>query len=238
MATSHIKAEKGDFAKTVLFPGDPLRAKYIANNFLSNVKEVTNIRNVLGYTGTYNEKSISIMASGMGIPSCSIYATELINSFGVENIIRIGTAGGIPKSNLRLNDIVLAMGACTDSNVNRIRFNDFDFAAVCDFNILHTAYMLAKEKNIDVKVGNCFTSDYFYTANPERYSVLSTLGVLCIEMEAAGLYGVAHEHKANAMAILTITDLLDSEEKLTSKEREIGLNTMIELSLDTAVKLS
>lgn len=237
MSTSHINAKKGDFAKTVLFPGDPLRAKYIANNFLSNPKEVTNVRNVLGYTGTYNGTSISVMASGMGIPSCSIYATELINNFGVENIIRIGTAGGLPKSNLKLNDIVLAMGACTDSNVNRIRFNDFDFAAVCDFNILHTAYMLANEKNIKVKVGNCFTSDYFYTSNPERYKVLSKLGVLCIEMEAAGLYGVAYEHKANAIAILTITDIIESEEKLTSIERETGLNNMVELSLETAIKL-
>ena len=240
MSTPHIHAKKGDFAKTVLFPGDPLRAKYIAENFLSNIKEVTNVRNILGYTGSYKGKEVSVMASGMGIPSCSIYAVELITKFEVENLIRIGTAGGLPSSNLKLNDVVIALGACTDSNVNRIRFNDFDFAATCSFKLLHKAYHIAKENNIDAKVGNCFTSDYFYSSNPERYNVLNKLGVLCVEMEAAGLYGVAHEYKANALAILTISDLIgkpELNEQLTTQERQTGLNTMITLALDCAIKL-
>lgn len=240
MSTPHIKANNGDFAETVVFPGDPLRAKYIAENFFTDAKLVTSVRNTLGYTGVYKGKRLSVMSSGMGIPSASIYATELITKFGVKNLIRLGTAGGLVSANVQLNDIVIALGACTDSNANRIRFNDFDFAATCNYHLLQTVVDTANSSKIKYTVGNVFTSDFFYPSNPQRYEVVSKLGVLCLDMETAGLYGLAHEYKAKAIAIYTISDMVGNSKhtaQLTPEEREQGLNTMITLGLDSAIKL-
>ncbi|MGV3278787.1 purine-nucleoside phosphorylase [Rickettsiales bacterium LUAb2] len=240
MTTPHINAKANDFAETVLLPGDPLRAKYVAENFLENITQVNSIRNVLGYTGTYKGKKVSVMATGMGIPSCSIYATELIKFYGVKNLIRIGTAGAYPDSGSNLSDVIIASGACTDSRVNRLRFNDFDFAAIANFDLVNAAFNTAKQTNVAVKIGNCFTSDYFYTPKQlNMKEILNNMGVLCVEMEAAGLYGVAFEHKAKALAILTISDIIGGSEDqiLTAEQRQTGLNKMITLALDTAISL-
>ena len=230
MATPHINAKLGDFASTVLFPGDPLRAKYIADNFLKNVKEVTNIRNMLGFTGEYNHKQISVMGSGMGIPSCSIYAKELITEYKVQNIIRIGTAGGLKTA--KLNDIVLVQGASTDSNVNRSRLKGFDYSATSSFKLLLSAYNAAIKKNIPITVGNCFSSDYFYNPLTDLIDYLDKMQILCIEMEAAGLFGVAAEYNANALAILTISDEIRTHKSISAEERQTKLNNMIEIALN------
>lgn len=234
MTTPHINANKTDFAESVLFPGDPLRAKFIAENFLTNIKEITNVRNMLGFTGEYKGKRLSIMGSGMGIPSCSIYATELIKTYGVKNIIRIGTAGGFKK--VKIRDIVIAVGACTDSNVNRQRFHGFDFAATANFHLVTAAYKAAKNNNINVKIGNCFSTDLFYTPSAHQHIIQTCddMGILCVEMESAGLYGVAAEFGANAVSILTISDHLHTKESLSSEERQNTFKDMIKIGLEIA----
>lgn len=232
MATPHINAEKGDFAKTVLLPGDPLRAKYIAETFLENVKQVTDVRNILGFTGTYKGKEISVMGSGMGIPSASIYATELITEYGVENIIRVGTCGAVSKD-VKVLDVIIGMGACTDSKVNRMRFGGHDFAAIADYGLLRKAVDAAEDAGISVKVGNIFSADLFYTPAPEMFDTLENLNVLGVEMEAAGLYGVAAEFGAKALTILTVSDHIRTGEKTTSEERQTSFNEMIIVALDS-----
>lgn len=237
MTTAHINAKSGDFAKTILLPGDPLRAKYIADNFLEDVKQVNSVRNMFGFTGMYKGKEISTMGTGMGIPSCSIYTKELITEYNVENLIRVGTAGAFADSGLELKDVVLASGACTDSNVNRLRFHNLDYAATASFSLLHKAYHIAKKAEIKTVVGNCFSSDYFYHPLADKTEeVIKKMKVLCIEMEAAGLYGTATEYGANALAILSISDIIgDKKQELTAEERQNSLNTMITLALDTAI---
>lgn len=232
MATPHINAEKGDFAKTVLLPGDPLRAKYIAETFLEDVKQVTDVRNILGFTGTYKGKKVSVMGSGMGIPSASIYATELIKEYGVENIIRVGTCGAVSKD-VKVLDVIIGMGACTDSKVNRMRFEGHDFAAIADYGLLRKAVDAAEEAGISVKVGNVFSADLFYTPNPEMFDTLEKLNVLGVEMEAAGLYGVAAEFGANALTILTVSDHIRTGEVTTAQERQTSFNEMIIVALDS-----
>lgn len=193
MATPHIHAPEGAFAETVLMPGDPLRAKHIADTFLQDVVCVNTVRNMFGYTGTYQGKKVSVLGSGMGIPSMSIYATELVKFYGVKNIIRIGSCGGLPLD-VKVRDVVIAMGASTDSNVNRNRLGgNLDFAALADYGLLERAVAAARAKSIDVKVGNLFTSDLFYNPDPTLFDRLEKYGVLGVEMEAAGLYGVAAE---------------------------------------------
>lgn len=231
MATIHINAAKGAFAETLLFPGDPLRAKYIAENFLEAAKEVTNVRNMLGYTGTYKGKPVSVMGSGMGIPSCSLYAKELITEYGVKNIIRIGTAGGLKGTQLK--DMVIAISASTDSNVNRSRLLGYDFAPAADFILAKKAYEEAERKKYKTIVGSCFSSDYFYHPVDNLLDQMEKMGILCIEMEAAGLFGTAKEYGANALAILTISDHIRTGAAMTSEERQIGLNHMIEVALET-----
>ncbi|MFL1780556.1 Purine nucleoside phosphorylase DeoD [Candidatus Hepatincolaceae symbiont of Richtersius coronifer] len=233
MSTAHINAQSGYFAETVLLPGDPLRAKFIAEKYLKSFKEVTNVRNMLGFTGEYQGKRISVMGSGMGVPSASIYATELIKNYGVKNIIRVGSAGGLKGSNL--NDIILASGASTNSSVNRQRLSGYDFAAVPDFYLLNKAYNAALANNIGVKVGNCFTTDLFYNPNLNFSSLLEKMNILCVEMEAAGLYGLAHEHGAKALTILTISDLFNSKEELSAKERENTFFHATEIALSCAI---
>lgn len=234
--TPHINAPAGAFAKTVLMPGDPLRAKYIADNFLENPKLVTDVRNMLGYTGEYQGKPISVMGSGMGIPSISIYAKELITEYGVENIIRIGSCGAI-SDNIKLMDVVMAMGASTDSAVNRSRFANTDFAMIADFNLLSLAVDAAKKQGANYHVGNLYSSDLFYSSDESRYDLMEKYGILGVEMEAAGLYGVATEYGAKALAMMTVTDHIRQGLHLTAEERQETLNEMIKLTLEAVSHL-
>jgi purine-nucleoside phosphorylase len=231
MATPHINAPEGAFAETVLMPGDPLRAKHIADTFLQDVECVNTVRNMFGYTGTYQGKKVSVLGSGMGIPSMSIYATELVKFYGVKNIIRIGSCGGLPLE-VKVRDVVIAMGASTDSNVNRNRLGgNLDFAALADFGLLERAVAAARAKNIDVKVGNLFTSDLFYNPDPTLFDRLEKYGVLGVEMEAAGLYGVAAEFGIKALAIMTVSDHIRTGEALSAELRQTSFNEMVEIAL-------
>lgn len=230
MATPHINAERGDFADVVLMPGDPLRAKYIAETFLENAIEVNNVRGMLGFTGTYKGRRISVMGHGMGIPSCSIYTKELITEFGVKKIIRVGSCGAV-RHDVKLRDVVIGMGACTDSKVNRMRFKDHDFAAIADFDLLRHAVDAANARGANVRVGNLFSADLFYTPDPHMFDVMEKYGILGVEMEAAGIYGVAAEFGAKALAICTVSDHIRTQEQTTSAERQTTFNEMIEIAL-------
>ncbi|OTA21466.1 purine nucleoside phosphorylase [Xenorhabdus beddingii] len=232
MATPHINAEMGDFADVVLMPGDPLRAKYIAETFLEEARQVNNVRGMLGFTGTYKGRRISVMGHGMGIPSCSIYAKELITEFGVKKIIRIGSCGAVSED-VKIRDIVIGMGACTDSKVNRLRFKDHDFAAIADFDLVRNAVDAAKAKNINTRVGNIFSADLFYTPDPQMFDVMEKYGILGVEMEAAGIYGVAAEFGAKALAICTVSDHIRTGEQTTAEERQNTFNDMIEIALES-----
>ncbi len=236
MATPHINAAEGAFAKTVLMPGDPLRAKYIAETFLEDAQEVTNVRNMFGYTGTYKGVRVSVMGSGMGIPSASIYYKELITEYGVENLIRVGSCGAI-STDVKLRDVVIGMGACTDSKVNRMRFKDHDFAAICDFHLLEKSVAAARTANVSVKIGNLFSTDLFYGPDPSMFDVMEKHQILGIEMEAAGLYGVCAELGANGLAICTVSDHIRTGEALDSEQRQLSFNEMITVALEAAIAL-
>ncbi len=234
MATPHISAEKGDFAPSILLPGDPLRAKHIADNYLSDIKQVNAVRNMLGYTGTYEGVPISVMGTGMGIPSASIYAKELVTEYDVERLVRVGSCGGI-LSSIELRDVILAVGACTDSTVNRIRYGGFDFAATADFWLLRAASDAAAARGIEVKVGNVHSEDLFYNPDREAFDRMEAMGVLAVEMEAAGLYGVAAEFGARALTICTVSDHVRTGAATSSDERQETFNEMVEIALE-AVK--
>lgn len=235
MATPHINAEPGDFAPSVLLPGDPLRAEHIARTFLDDVRQVNDVRNMLGFTGTYDGLEVSVMGSGMGIPSSSIYATELVEDFGVEHLVRVGSCGAV-QPDLALRDVVIAAGACTDSSVNRTRYGGMDFAAIADPQLLVAAIQAAQDVDLDVSVGNIHSADLFYTPDPEVFQTMRSMGVLAVEMEAAGLYGIAAEHGAKALTICTVSDHILREERTSSEERETTFDDMVRLALET-VKL-
>lgn len=230
MATPHINAPEGAFAPTVLMPGDPLRAKHIAETFLTDPVCVNTVRNMFGYTGTYKGKPVSVLGSGMGVPSMSIYATELVKFYGVKNIIRIGSCGALPLD-VKVRDVVIGMGASTDSSVNRNRLGGLDFAAIASFELLEKAVGAARAKNINVKVGNVFTSDLFYNPSETLFDTLEKYGVLAVEMEAAGLYGVAAEYGINALAIFTVSDHIRTGEALSAELRQTSFNEMVEVAL-------
>jgi purine-nucleoside phosphorylase len=232
MATPHIEAAPNDFAKTVLMPGDPLRAKFIAENFLDDAKCVTRVRNMFGYTGTYKGQPISVMGSGMGIPSVSIYATELYKDYGVENIIRIGSCGAV-RDDIKVRDVIVGMAASTDSNVNRMRLNQCDFAASADFGLLQKVANTADKLNKKIHVGNIFTADLFYTPQPEMFALMEKYGILAVEMEAAGLYGVAAEYGKKALCVLTVSDHIKTGEQTSADERETTFKDMMELTLES-----
>ncbi len=234
MPTPHINAQPGDFADTVLMPGDPLRAEHIANTFLAGARRVTDVRNVWGYTGTYQGKRVSVLAHGMGIPSCSIYATELVREYGVTTMIRVGSCGALAPD-VKLGDVLIAMGASTDSKVNRLRFLDHDFAAIADFGLVERAVAAARARKVPVRVGNVFSSDLFYSPQTQMFDVIEHMGVLGVEMEAAGLYGVAAEHHVKALAILTVSDHIRRHEHLSSDERRTTFDAMIGIALDAAI---
>lgn len=230
--TPHINAKFGDFADVVLMPGDPLRAKFIAEKFLTKAVEVTNVRGMLGYSGEYQGRRVSVMGHGMGIPSASIYITELYKFYDVKSIIRVGSCGAISRD-VKLRDIVIAMGASTDSNVNRMRFNQYDLAACADYGLLENAVNAARKANIPVRVGNIFTTDLFYHPDLTMLDMLEKHGVLGIEMEAAGIYGVAAELGKKAVAICTVSDHIRTGEALSSDLRQTSFNEMIEVALQS-----
>ena len=236
MATPHIGAEKGQIAETILLPGDPLRAKYIAETFLEDVVQYNNVRGMLGFTGTYKGKRISVQGTGMGIPSIGIYSHELISEFGVKNLIRIGTAGSY-QEDLKLRDVVIAMSASTDSAINKLRFNGADYAPTANADMVFKAYEIAKEKGMNVKAGNVFTSDTFYGDNPEAWKKWAKFGVLCVEMETAQLYTTAAKLGAKALTLLTISDSFITSEVTTAEERQTTFNDMIVVALETAISL-
>jgi purine-nucleoside phosphorylase len=234
MTTPHISAAPGDFAEVVLMPGDPLRARYIATRFFENAKEVTAVRNMLGYTGTFRGNRLSVMAHGMGIPSISIYATELIKSYGARVLMRVGSCGAL-SLNVKLRDVIVALGAGTDSRVNRLRFRDHDFPAVADFTLARRAVEAAERLGRHVRTGSVFTSDFFYTpVEAQQLEMLERMGMLAIEMEVAGLYGLAAEYGVRALALLTVSDHLLTGEHLTPAERQTTFDEMIEVALEVA----
>ena len=227
----HIGAKEGEIASTVLLPGDPLRAKYIAENFLTDTICYNEIRGMYGYTGTYKEKRVSIQGTGMGIPSVSIYLNELITSCKAKNLIRIGSCGSM-QPDIKIRDVVLAMSASTDSHINKIRFNGMDYAPTANFNLLKKAYDIALEKEISVKVGSVLTTDTFYHDDPDSWKHWANYGVLAVEMETAALYTLAAKFKVNALSILTVSDSLVTKEETTSEERQKTFNQMVEVALE------
>ena len=236
MPTPHNSAVKGDFAKTVLMPGDPLRAKFIAENFLEDAKLVNNVRGIQGYTGTYKGVPVSVMASGMGIPSIGIYSYELFTQYGVENIMRVGSAGAMVPE-LNLYDIVLGMGACTNSNYADQYELPGTFAPIASYKILKECAKVAEEKGLDVKVGNLFSSDVFYNDRADVTEKWQKMGVLAVEMEAAALYMNAARTGKNALAMCTISDSLITHQETTAEERQNNFTQMMELALETAIRL-
>jgi len=233
--STHIGAKQGDIAETILLPGDPLRAKYIAENFLENPVCYNEVRGMLGYTGTYKNERISVQGTGMGIPSISIYVNELIEEYDVKKLIRVGTCGAIQKD-VKVRDVILAQGATTDSQVNRMVFGGIDFAPLADFELLKNAYQVGLDKNLNLRVGNVFTSDSFYRENSlELLGKLADYQVLGVEMEATALYTLAAKFNRQALAILTVSDHVLTGEETSAEERQTTFNEMIEVALDTAI---
>lgn len=231
--TPHIGAKAGEIAKTVLMPGDPLRAKFIAETFLEDVVQFNLVRNMFGYTGTYKGKRISVMGSGMGMPSIGIYSYELFNFYGVDNIIRIGTAGSM-NENVKVRDVVVALGASTNSNYAAQYCLPGTFAPIASFDLASAAVKSAKEKNINAVVGNILSSDTFYCADQTATEKWISMGILAVEMEAAALYMNAAQAKKNALCLLTISDSLITGESLSAEERQLSFTDMMEIALEIA----
>ena len=236
MSTPHNAASPGDFAKTVLMPGDPLRAKFIADTFLEGAKLVNNVRGIQGYTGAYKDTPVSVMASGMGMPSIGIYSYELYSLYGVENIMRIGSAGAISEK-LKLRDVVAAQGACTNSNFAHQYGLPGLFAPIADFTLLETAVAVAREMGVEMPVGNLLSSDTFYDASNSTMK-WAEMGVLAVEMEAAGLYMTAARLGKRALAICSISDSIVTGEELSASDRQTTFTTMMKIALETAVKMA
>jgi purine-nucleoside phosphorylase len=231
MTTPHINAVAGAFAETVLLPGDPARARHIAVNLLQDAEQVTDVRNMLGFTGSWRGHRVSVMGSGMGIPSCSIYATELVREYGVRRLIRVGTCGAT-RADVQLGDVVVALGASTDSRVNRLRFGGHDFAALASFDLVRRVADAARVAGIAARIGNVFSTDLFYHPDPAIFDLLDRYGVLGVEMEAAGLYGVAAELGVEALAVLAVSDHIRRKQAMTPAQRETGLDAMVRVVLD------
>ncbi|MHB0755091.1 purine-nucleoside phosphorylase [Polaribacter sp. M15] len=229
----HIEAKQGEIAETVLLPGDPMRAKWIVDFFLTDIVKYNDVRGMLGFTGTYKGKRISVQGTGMGIPSTLIYAHELINDYGVKNLIRVGSAGSYQKQ-VKIRDIVIAMAASTNSGLNTIRFNGADYAPTASFSLFQKAVKVAENQGIPIKAGNILSSDEFYADDFDSYKKWADYGVLCVEMETNGLYTIAAKHNVNALSILTISDSLVTGERTSAEEREITFKEMIEIALELA----
>jgi len=230
----HIGAKPGDIAETILLPGDPLRAKYIAETFLEGATCYNNVRGMLGFTGTYKGKRVSVQGTGMGVPSISIYVNELMQSYDVQNLIRVGTCGAI-QEDIKVRDVILAMSASSDSQTNRLLFNQIDFAPTANFDLLHKAYQAATSRNLSVKVGNIFTSDSFYRESMDLYKKLAGYQVLAVEMESSALYTLAAKYKRNALSVLTVSDHILTGEETSADERQTTFNEMIEVALEAVL---
>ena len=230
----HINAKKGDIADTILLPGDPLRAKYIAETFLEDVVQYNEVRNMFGYTGTYKGKRISVQGTGMGVPSISIYVTELMAEYDVQKLIRVGTCGSIHKD-VKVRDVILAQSASTDSKMNEIIFNGINFAPTANFDLLLKAYNAGIEKGLNLKVGNVFTEDVFYNEHAE-HEKWAQYGILALEMESSALYTLAAKFGRQALSILTVSDHLLTGEVTSSEERQLTFNDMIVVALDAAIQ--
>jgi purine-nucleoside phosphorylase len=229
----HIGAKQGQIAPTILLPGDPLRAKHIAESMLEDVILFNEVRGMLGYTGRYKDKRVSVMGSGMGMPTLSIYVNELIRDYQVKTLIRVGTCGAL-QPDLKIGDIVLAMTASTDSQMNKLRFNGMDYAPAASFELLLKAYQVAQERGIDVRVGGMLSGDTFYSDNPDWWKIWAEYGALVVEMETSALYTLAAKFKADALSILTVSDSLVTREEATAQQREQGFTRMAEIALEIA----
>ena len=229
-----MNAAAGDFADTVLMPGDPLRAQYIADSYLDDARRVTDVRNMWGFTGSYKGRPVSVMAHGMGIPSASIYCTELITEYGVKRVIRVGSCGS-SHPDVKLRDIIIAMGASTDSNCNRMRFGGYDLAALASYDLVQKAVRAAKDQGVRYHVGNIFSADLFYTPDPDMFETMAKYDIYGVEMEAAGIFPVATENGAEALAICTVSDDIVSGDALTTDERATTFDEMILVALATVV---
>jgi len=231
--STHISAESGQIASTVLLPGDPLRAKNIAETMLKDVICFNEIRGMLGFTGIHNGKRVSVMGSGMGIPTLSIYVHELLSEYQVKNIIRVGTCGAL-QPDLKVGDLVLAMAASTDSHINKLRFNGVDYAPTANFNLLLNAYHAAESRGLNIHVGNILSSDTFYPDDQDYWQKWMQYGTLVVEMETAGLYSLAAKFNAKALSILTVSDSLVTHESATADQREKDFPLMAEIALEIA----
>ncbi|MCD6179190.1 MAG: purine-nucleoside phosphorylase [Bacteroidales bacterium] len=231
----HIGAKKGEIAETVLLPGDPLRAKYIADTFLDNVVMYSKVRGMYGFTGFYKGKRLSVQGTGMGVPSISIYVNELINDYDVQKLMRIGTCGAI-QNDIELKDVILGMAASTDSSLNKIRFDGMDYAPIADFELLNQAYQYAMSKGKKVKVGNILTSDIFYNDDylADPFQKWKDFGIMAVEMESAALYTLAAKYKRKALTILTVSDHITKGEFCSAEERQTAFTDMMEIALEIA----
>jgi purine-nucleoside phosphorylase len=233
--STHIGAKPSEIAERILLPGDPLRAKWISENFLDDAKCYSAVRNMFGFTGTYRGVPVSVQGTGMGAPSASIYAHELINDYGVKTLIRIGSCGALSED-LHLRDVVAAIGSSSDSAMNRFRFDGLiDYAPVADFGLLRTAVDVATGRGIEMTVGPVLTTDAFYTERPDLYDRLADHGVLAVEMESSALYTIAARYKARALTILTVSDHLRTGERSSAEDREQTFTQMVEVALDTII---
>lgn len=233
MTTPHNSAKMGDIAETILLPGDPLRAKFIAETYLEDPVEFNSVRNMLGYTGTYKGKKVSVMGTGMGVPSMGIYSYELIHFYGVKNLIRVGSCGAFHKD-LKLYDIIFAMGACTNSNYAHQYNLPGTFSAIASWELLSKAKEIADTKGVDVTVGNILTGDVFYSPNKDDYQEWAGMGLLAAEMETYALYCNAAAAGVNALTILTVSDSIVLEQETTPEEREKSFTKMMEIALELA----
>ncbi|WP_028401709.1 purine-nucleoside phosphorylase [Ectobacillus panaciterrae] len=229
--STHIGAKQGEIAERILLPGDPLRAKYIAETFLEDVTCYNNVRGMLGFTGTYKGVRVSVQGTGMGVPSISIYVNELIRDYGVKHLVRVGTCGAI-QEDVNVRDVIVAMTSCTDSNMNRLTFPGFDFAPCADFNLLKKAYDAGMKKGMPVRVGSVLTADVFYRESMEPVKKLGEYGVLAVEMETTALYTLAAKYGVNALSILTVSDHIFTGEETTAEERQTTFSDMIVMALD------
>ncbi|MDD3820292.1 MAG: purine-nucleoside phosphorylase [Spirochaetales bacterium] len=231
----HIAAAQGQVADKILLPGDPLLAKFIAENLLADAERFNEVRNMFGYTGQYKGVRVSVMGTGMGMPSLSIYVNELIRDYGVKRLIRVGTCGAMqPGVNLR--DLIIAMSACTDSNVNKIRFDGMDYAPTASFSLLRKAYDAAMESGLNPYVGQVLSSDSFYTEDPEQWKLWARFGVLGVEMESAELYTLAAKYGVDALAILTVSDHLVKHEATSAQERQTQFKSMAQIALNAIIR--
>ena len=234
MMSVHISAKKGEIADTILLPGDPLRAKYIAETFLEDVVQYNEVRNMFGYTGTYKGKRISVQGTGMGVPSIAIYVTELMQEYDVQKLIRVGTCGAIQKD-VKVRDVIIGQSASTDSSLNKVLLNDLAYAPTADFNLLYKAYEAGKAAGLNLRVGNIFTADLFYNDEAD-YKKWADYGILAVEMESAALYTLAAKFNRQALSILTVSDHILTGEATSSEERQTTFNDMIVVALEAAIQ--